>query len=345
MKHRFTLLFLAAFAITAQAQITGGQSSFAFLRLSPSARITGMGGAQVAVRDDDVSFAALNPAALNPRMSGAISLNHNFYLADLQHGYVAYGQHLKKIGFTVHGGVQYQDYGDIPQADELGNVNGNVRAKDIAFVAGAARPLSDKWSLGLNLRWANSALDVYRANALSADVGLQWADTASRTTVGLVIRHAGTIVNTYDQQRTALPLDIQIGITRRLKHLPFRFGVMAHQLQQWNIRYDDPALVDDDEFPLSGEQNEPSRLTPVIDNFFRHLIFNGEFLLGKSENFRLRFGYNHLRRRELVVRNYGGLAGFSGGIGLKVKRFRIETGFSNYHLGGSALHVAIGTSI
>jgi hypothetical protein len=74
------------------------------------------------------------------------------------------------------------------------------------------------------------------------------------------------------------------------------------------------------------------------------LVFNGEFLFGKKDNFRLRFGYNHLMRKELSVRNLRSLAGFSMGAGLKISRFRIEYGRSILHLGANLNHFSISTN-
>ncbi|MBK8192299.1 MAG: hypothetical protein IPK76_03585 [Lewinellaceae bacterium] len=77
---RITALLLLIFpGLPAEAQITGGQHVFQFLTLSPSARITALGGMQITVQDDDVAFAATNPAALNPAMDGRLAFNHNFF--------------------------------------------------------------------------------------------------------------------------------------------------------------------------------------------------------------------------------------------------------------------------
>lgn len=327
------------------AQITGGQHVFQFLSLPVSSRVTALGSAQIAVQDDDPAFAAANPAALNPLMDGRVTINHNFFLSDIQHGYVAYAHNLEKLGFTVQGGLQYMKYGDINRADEFGNIQGKVRASETAFTLGGARALTDRFSLGLNLRIAVSTLDVYQASALLADAGLMYVDTAKQLSLGLVIRNAGTQMATYAGTREDLPLDIQIGLTKRLKHLPFRFGVVAHHLQDWDIRYDDPNAENDDILLFGDEKPAENKASAAIDNLFRHLIFNGEFLMGRNEGFRLRFGYNHLRKRELSVRNYRSLAGFSGGVGIKINRFRIDFGYASYHLAGGVVHLGLGTNL
>ncbi|HNM26045.1 MAG TPA: hypothetical protein PKL15_11475, partial [Saprospiraceae bacterium] len=129
MKIRVPVLVICLLPLALSAQITGGRHVFQFMTLSPSSRITALGGAQITVQDDDVAFAAANPATLNPSMDGRLTFQHNFYLSDIQHGYVAYGAHLPRLGFTVHGGLQYMNYGDIKQADEFGNVTGKVARK------------------------------------------------------------------------------------------------------------------------------------------------------------------------------------------------------------------------
>ena len=73
--------------------------------------------------------------------------------------------------------------------------------------------------------------------------------------------------------------------------------------------------------------------------------FSGEFLFGKKENFRLRFAYNHFRKQDLSVNGLRSLAGFSGGIGFKIKRFRFSYGLGVYHLGGSVSHFSIATNL
>jgi len=343
MKQFYLLVSLLVSAGALTAQVTGGQTTFQFMTLPASACLTGLGGLQIAVLYDDLGFASANPAALNPTMDGQLQFNHNFFLSDIQHGYAAYVHHLPQIGFTVQGALQYMNYGDIKMADEFGQIQGDIKAGETAFTLGAARMLSDRFSLGLNLRFGVSTLDVYQASALSAEAGVIYNDTSSLFSAAVVIRNAGAQLATYNGVKEDLPFDIQIGLTKRLRHLPFRFGVVYHHVQDWDIRYDDPALQNTDDV-FFGEQPEESG-NPGIDNFFRHFVFNGEFLLGKAEVFRVRVGYNNLRKKELSVPDYRSLAGFSGGIGIKTRRLRIDFGYGSYHLAGGVVHFGLGTNL
>jgi hypothetical protein len=352
MKHknftlvsRFLILIVLALPGVAPAQISGGQHTFRFFELPTSARLTALGGAQIAVRDEDLALASQNPAALNPLMDGRLTLQHNFFLADIQHSYAGYAAHLPRWGFTVHGAVQHVGYGTNIRADEYGEKQGEFNVSETALTLGAARPLTDRVSLGLNLRYGFSSLDTYRASALAADAGLLYVDTASLFTAAVVLRNAGTQVSTYAGDREDLPFDLQVAVSKRLRHLPFRLTILAHHLHQWDLRYNDPNLRDDDVLIFGGEEETSSQGNPGVDNFFRHFIFNGEFLLGRNELLRLRLGYNHLRKRELSVGGYRSLAGFSAGLGVKINRFRIDFGYGSYHLGGGVVHFGLGTNL
>ncbi|MBK7701220.1 MAG: hypothetical protein IPJ39_22085 [Saprospiraceae bacterium] len=74
---------------------------------------------------------------------------------------------------------------------------------------------------------------------------------------------------------------------------------------------------------IFGEKIEENNFANVVDNIFRHVIINGEFLLGRNENLRLRVGYNHLRRKELSLNTFRSLAGYSLGLGIQDQCFQI----------------------
>lgn len=153
----------------------------------------------------------------------------------------------------------------------------------------------------------------------------------------------GAELTTYNGSGFGTPLDIQVGVSKRLKYLPFRLTIIAHQLHKANVRYDDPdKLVQTDIF---GEPVKVNKFGESIDNIFRHIIINGEFMLGKNENLRLRAGYNHLRRKELSLRTFRSLAGFSLGFGIKVSAFKLDYGVGYYHVAGATNHISISTDL
>ncbi len=346
MKQFLLILFFFGLVVTSHAQRLGGQRVFEFLNLSPSARITALGGQLLAVRDSDLASAYHNPALLNQKMDKQLSFNYNFFAADIGSGYAAYAQHVDKLGMTFQGGIQFIDYGTFDQTDEFEQNLGTFDAAEYAINIGASRQLYENLAVGVNLKFITSQLESFNSTGLALDFGAYYRDTSSNFSAALVVRNAGLTLSSFrENNREHLPFEINLGIAQKLKYLPFRLTINYQNLDQWNILFDDPNIIDDG--PLLGdiESTERSSFSINVDNFFRHLTFGGEFLFGKKENFRLRAGYNHRRRKELTVAEFRSLAGFSFGVGMKISKFRIEYGRAVNHLAGGVNHLSISTSI
>lgn len=342
-RYLLILLFAIVLSTSLHAQL-GGQHTYEFLNLSPSARITALGGTLITVRDDDVNLAATNPAALNPEMHQQLAFNHSFHVAGISHGYAGYGHYLEKPQLSTHFGIQYTSYGEFDQTNVLGQTQGTFEAAEYAIGIGAARTVYERISLGANLKFITSQFEGFSSVGLTTDLAAMYMDTARQVMATFAFRNVGTQLTTYRQDnRENLPFEIQVGISKRLRYLPFRFSIIYRYLDRWNIIYDDPNSEPSTLF-FGEVESEQSDASIWLDNFFRHFVFSGEFLLGKRENLRLRVGYNHLRRKELSVDNFGSLAGFSLGAGIKISRFRVEYGFGSYHLGGGQNHLSISTN-
>lgn len=344
---KFLLPFLALylFAAPAFAQL-GGLNTYEFLNLSPSARVSALGGNLITVRDDDVNLAYANPALLNGSMHQALGFSHSFHVADISHGYAAYAHHLDNWQATLHGGVQYVTYGEFDQTNELGETIGTFRASEYALTLGAGKEVYDRLALGANLKVISSQLEGYSSFGLTADLAAVYYDTSRRFTATVLFRNIGTQLSTFREDNPEpIPFEIQIGLSKQLRYLPFRFSIIYHHFDRWNILYDDPNSREDNNLFFGEVATERSRTAIWFDNFFRHFIFNGEFLIGAKENFRLRIGYNHFMRKELSVEGFGGMAGFSFGAGIKVNRFRIDYGRTNFHLGGGLNHFSVSTNL
>lgn len=344
MKRFLFIGLIISFSICANAQI-GGTQVYEFLNLAQSPRITALGGTALAIKDSDVALAYSNPAALNPLMDDQLTFSSEFYFSGtgIVHGYAGYGFHLDKADITMHGGIQYITYGKFDARDVFSNDIGTFKSSEYAITTGASKQLSDKLSAGANLKLITSQLEGYNSFGMTMDLAGMYADTASNFTASIIFKNIGTQFSTYAGTREAIPFEIQAGFSKKLKYLPFRISVIATNLQRWNIRYDDPNA--EDETLLFGEEpKDDTQIQIFVDNFFRHLVFNGEFLFGKKENFQLRFGYNHLRRAELSLNNLKSLAGFSVGTGFKIKQFKFDYGIGFYHIGATVHHIGISTN-
>jgi len=343
---QLSILFIGCLLASNLSAQIGGAEVFEFLELPGSARVSGLAGSAITVLDDDLNLSLGNPALINSTMHKQIAFNHSFHLAGTDHGYVAFGYHHDQSKISFNGGIQYMSYGDFVQADEFGNAIGDFKANEFGINIGASKLVFERLRVGANLKFITSQLESYNSLGIATDIGAHYQDTSGRTTFALVIKNIGTQITTYSpDNREALPFDIQFGVSKRLKHLPFRIGLTVHNLHRGNLVYDDPNVVEPTSL-FGNEEISENKVGVFVDNLFRHTIFNGEFLLGKKENFNIRFGYNHFRRRELTVSTASrSLAGFSLGFGFMVKRFKINYGHQFYAIAGGNNHISITTKL
>jgi len=339
----FSLLLILISCVELSAQI-GGKHSFEFLNLTQSSRVTALGGALISVIDNDINLGYANPASLNKEMHFEISFNHNFHFADISHGFAVGGYYHEKSKTTFQLGFNYVNYGNFTRADILGNINGEFSSGESAITIGAGRLINERIRAGVNIKYINSSFDIFRASGVAADIGLSYKNPESNVTVALVARQIGTTLSSYTGQTESLPFDLQLGVSKRFKYLPFRFSATAHHLHQWTLRLDEADQSDPINF-LGGETVQQSPISKGLDNLFRHFVFNGEFLIGEQEQFKLRIGYNHMRRKELSVSEFRSLGGLSFGIGFKISKFRLDYGLGYYHLAGAVNHLSFSLNL
>lgn len=341
-KSKWLLFVLLGCLHTAYGQ-RGGERVFEFTQLATSARATALGGSQIAATVQDYGMVGGNPAMLNPGMDKSFVFQHNFHFDGISNGYAGYAQFVESINATVHGGVHYLTYGTFTAADDRGNILGEFKAKDLALQVGISKVLNDRMTGGVLLQYIQSSLETYTSNGIMLDAGITYKSEDGFSHYALVLRGMGIQFSTYYEgdERGKMPVDLQIGFSKRLQHVPFRLSILAHDLNRWDLRYDSP--LDENTTIGFGEEQprEPSQFGQDIDNVFRHLIFGGEFLIGKEENLMLRLGYHHQRRKELSVVNLRSLAGFSGGVGINFRSFVLDYGFAVYHQAGSSKHLGI----
>lgn len=332
---------LSGQVLTLSAQL-GGSRTYSFLNLTPSARVAALGGSLVPVVDDDVGQVMLNPGALNPKMDHQISLSTALYYANINFGYFAYGHHVDKWNTTLAGGIQYISYGEFDRYNAQGIGMGQFKAGEYALYLSAARTY-ERIRYGVTLKLITSNLEQYSSVGIATDLGATYVDSTGRFMVGAVVRNLGGQISTYTpNNREPLPFNISLGVARQLEHLPVRFVAVFHNLQRFDIRYDDPAVAEEQSI-IGLDSTGTTEKSYTIDKIARHLIVSAEFLLGK--NFRIRVGYNHMRRQELKLPTRAGLTGFSLGFGLRISKFHLDYGLSQYHLAGPSHQFTVSTNM
>lgn len=342
MNKVILLIGSAFFVVFNLAGQQGGRSTFRFLHMPISARINALGGLNVSHSHWDAAAAAQNPALLDKKMHSQIHFNHQFYFANTQHGFFGYAHHLEKSGINLHTGFQYMNFGEMRGFDEFEFETNSFRAADYAWYLGASKPVYDRLQIGMNLKIINSAIETFSSWALGLDIGALYQIPEKDIQIGFSLVNAGFILRRFHPETPQrMPYDVRLGLSKRLSKAPIQFSVTAHHLHRWNLLYENPERDNDNIF----QPVERNTRWDWLENFFRHIQFGAEIYIGKSENFILRAGYNHFRRRDLTVLRFRSMAGISGGFGFKMKKFRIDYGFGTYHLAGSSHHFTLSTQL
>lgn len=334
----FSLMILPS-ALSAQL---GGNATYAFLNLTNSARVASLGGKLVSLWDDDLNLPFHNPALLNKGMSNHLVLNYVNYFSDINYGYVSYARSYDKAGnFAL--GLHYINYGKFTAADNVGNITGEFRAAEYAFNMFYSRAIDSSFSIGVNLKPVYSVLETYRSFGMVADIGLNYTGSDKLFSAGLVFRNVGVQIKPYHEgHREPVPFEILIGLSQKLRHAPFRFSLVAHNLQKPDLSYKDPAKTNQEFDPITGDLVPENKFAKFGDNLMRHLIFGVEFT--PFENFYLRAGYNYQRRQELKISSRVAMVGFSYGFGIKISKFQLSYGRATYHLAGASNHFSVSTN-
>lgn len=341
-RSRYILLMLLGLGQVAWGQ-RGGERVFEFVNLPTSARATALGGSQIAAPTNDYGLVGGNPAMLNIEMDNSFIFQHNFHFAGIDNGYAGYARYIPGIKSMVHGGVHYLNYGTFTAADEMGNVQGEFKAKDLSIQAGISHVLNERMTGGITIQYVQSTLETYTSSGLLFDAGITYKSEDGFNHYALVLRGTGFQFSRYynGDEIGKMPVDLQFGFSKRLQHVPFRLSILAHDLNRWDLRYESP-LDEQGSIDFGGEApKEQSDFSQGVENFFKHLTFGGEFLIGKKEGLMLRLGYNYQHHQELSVVNLRSLAGFSAGVGVNVKSFIIDYGFEVYHQAGSTKHLGL----
>ena len=209
------------------------------------------------------------------------------------------------------------------RTDETGAEMGTFSAGDFALGTSLGRSINKNLSIGATFNVIWSQLETYSSMGLSLDFAGMYRSNTERTLVSAVVKNIGVqLFNYTNKERKPMAINAMIGVSHQLKYAPFRFSVIMHHLNKWDLTYFDPNEKPKTD-PLTGDII-PVEKAGFGEKLGRHFIFQAEILIGKIVRVRGAFNYN--RRRQLLVENRPGMGGFSFGAGLNFKRFTIDYG-------------------
>ena len=285
-----------------------------FLRLPVSAHVAALGGDNVTIIDDDPSLAFANPALLSSVGDKEIGFNYMNYMSGANMFSASFNRVVKdRLSWAAS--AQAIDYGKMKEMDAEGLQTGEFSAKEIAVAGHLSYLLTDRIAGGITAKVVSSYIGNYSSIGVCVDLGLNYYDPDHELSLSAVARSLGGQVKAYDEQYEKMPLDLAIGISKRLALAPLRISATLSGLNDWAYSLKD------------------------------HLSFGADLLL--SESIWVGLGYNFRRAREAKIdtgneenaSSHG--AGLSFGAGINLERFHLNVAYGKYHVSSSSITVNV----
>ena len=216
-------------AVPVQAQIES--SGFPVLQLDASARTAALGGASSALLESNSTALFSNPALLSPSAHKSLSFSYLNHLSDINAGWLSYARNVDSLG-TLAVGVRYVSFGSFDETDERGEKIGTFGASDVALTVGGARTWRTNWRVGVGVNLMRSSIASNAATAASLDGGLVFAKPGSLSSFSASAHNLGLVFSSIGQRSDSLPLDLRLGFTHKLAHLPLLVSVTAYRLHK-----------------------------------------------------------------------------------------------------------------
>ncbi|MBK8165186.1 MAG: PorV/PorQ family protein [bacterium] len=296
-----------------------GTASAQFLRIPVGARAVGLGQAYAAVATDGAAI-FWNPAGLirTPGRQNWFA-GHVAWAADIDLEYAAFHRRGQNFAQGLMFGTLRS--GDILRTDELHQEGtGQYFNANQFFVGGSlARAMTDRFSIGMTVKFFQENLDQYQTRALLADMGILYYVGVGDLRVGFSVRNFGSDVK---PSGTPPPAPDGYVATWEFQSFPAptvgAFGVA----KTWDLSSRVTVLT-------TADFNHPS-------DYSESFRLGGE--LGLRRQFFLRAGYETNRDE----------GGFAAGFGLQVERhqlrIRVDYAYGDMGSFGGVHHFSIDLS-
>ena len=250
MKKVVFVLFGILFTLMTNAQES--QEVFSFLRVPVSAHVAALGGDNITIDDDDPTVIFHNPALICNTADKSINLNFMTYMMGSKSASASFIKAWKERA-TWGVSAQYMDYGSIKETTVENIEVGTFSAKDIALAGTFTYLLSDRWSGGITLRFISSSIAGYNSIGIATDLGLNYFDEERGWSISAVAKNLGGQVKAYQDEHEKIPLDLLVGVSKRLSAAPIRFSATLARLNRWDTSFIQHVSLGLDNFRRSKE--------------------------------------------------------------------------------------------
>lgn len=316
--------FAACFFLTAtlfRLEAQDGKTSFDVLDLPVSSHINALGGNNISIIEEDVTVMYHNPALLGQEMNMQFAANYMRYVAGINLGGVSYAQAVRRHG-TWAAGLQYAGYGSMRQTDATGVITGTFSPKDLLISGLYSHDITSSLRGGIHAKLLYSSYESYSALALFFDLGINYYNVDRDLSLSVVFKNLGGQIKKYDTQNIAMPWDIQLGLSKTMRHIPLRFSMTIQHLTKWHLPFE----------KVNHDTGEMKVQDSFFSNLFRHLAFGLDYI--PNRNFYLALGYDCKRKGDMAAAGRRIFSGVTVGAGVRVKMFGIDVSMAQHHSNG-----------
>jgi hypothetical protein len=244
LKTFFVLVFVFAITQGGMAQVKAGTSGASFLKLGASARGMALADALLPLADD-VSALYYNPGGLTQLSGADFSMSYLSLPADISQGWIGYATGDPEAGIGYGVSLTYLNSGMMDETTPE-YVNGTGREfnyTDLALGFSGAKRLTNKFSVGLTLKFIQESTMEVNATGWSADVGTFYDTGWKSLKLAMIISNFGPDLSFYTKEYP-LPILFKFGVGMDLMGTQgddnwmrgaFEFGHPSDNLEQINI--------------------------------------------------------------------------------------------------------------
>jgi hypothetical protein len=314
MKRAVLATVLLSSVLHAGAQES--QTVYNFLRLPVSAHAAALGGSGITLIEDDATLIFHNPSLINNITDRTLNLNFMTYMEGAT---TASASFIRAAGERGTWGItgQFMSYGTMKETNASGQQTGEFSAKDIALGGSFAYSLSEKFTGGITAKFIASYIGQYNSLGACVDLGINYYNSQGELSVSAVARNLGGQLSAYEDDFERMPLDLQLGVTKRLLGSPLRLSASLVRLNDWQY------------------------------GLGKHIVIGADLIL--SPQFYIAAGYNAMRASEMKIAEDDGSsahgAGLSIGAGLQLERLKLHVAYAKYHVSTASLLVNLAYSL
>lgn len=171
-------------------------SGFTFLQIPVSARTAALGESSIALSDMNSQGIFNNPAIMGfTDQTHSLSASYSNWFAEIKNYAISYSFN-SDLGVLGVGAI-ILDYGSMPRTSissgqKVYEISGTFNANSVAVLLSYSKMLTDRFSFGINLKYAQEKIDIYSADNVMFDGGVLYYTGLGSFRIAATIQNFGT---------------------------------------------------------------------------------------------------------------------------------------------------------